>query len=412
VHTDKVYYKVWEKILKNYNIQLSDDIYKKFIYSNTDNYVKNTLLKNIDISIENIMEKKDTYFKEFSLDIELVNGAIEFVNRIKFLGHKICIVTNSNRETAEFVIRFIGINDIIDYLVIGSECERAKPYPDPYLKAMKYFDVCSEKCFIFEDSHNGILSAKTSNPKCIVGIGENNTELIACGADLVYKDYSIISINDIYDLKRDNTSIYKKYIKNSIEKYHTGINNIHINPIKLKGGFIADVYPVEFTYNDQVHSAIFKVENNNETILNKISHELDLYNRENYFYESISAHIPICTPKFYGLIRDDNYKVIGILIEDLRKEGFYLDLDLNKEQVNVSLSIIDHMAKMHASCWGKEINNQFVQLKKNNDKCFQPKLENFIQGRIKKFIQKWEHMLDIKSVKFFEDIALNFNNIF
>ena len=65
MHTDKVYYQVWEKILKNYNIKLTDDIYKKFIYSNTDNYVKNNLLKNIDISIENIMEKKDTYFREF-----------------------------------------------------------------------------------------------------------------------------------------------------------------------------------------------------------------------------------------------------------------------------------------------------------------------------------------------------------
>jgi HAD superfamily hydrolase (TIGR01509 family) len=409
VHTDKVYYQVWEKILKNYNIQLTDDIYKKFIYSNTDNYVKNNLLKNIDISIENIMEKKNTYFREFVSDIEIVNGAIEFINTIKFYAHKICIVTNSNRETAEFVIRSIGISNIIDYLVIGCECEHAKPYPDPYLKAMNYFGVCSEKCFIFEDSHNGLLSAKTSNPKCIVGIG--GTELIEYGADLVYKDYSEIRI---FDLKRDNIDIqkvYKKYITKSLKKYYTNINNIRINPIKLKGGFIADIYPVEFTYNDQDYRAIFKVENHNDTILNKISHELDLYNRENYFYESISAHIPICTPKFYGLIRDDDFKVVGILMEDLRQEGFYLGLDLNKEQVNVSMAVIDHMAKMHATCWGKETNKKFIELKKNNDKCFQPMWENFIQARITKFIEKWEHMLDKKIIKIFEDISINFNNI-
>jgi hypothetical protein len=271
---------------------------------------------------------------------------------------------------------------------------------------MNYFGVCSEKCFIFEDSHNGLLSAKTSNPKCIVGIGD--TELIDYGANLVYKDYSKISI---IDLKKDNIYIYKKYIKKSLEKYHTDINNIRINPIKLKGGFIADVYPVEFTYNGQDYRAIFKVENNNNNVLNKISHELDLYNRENYFYESISAHIPIFIPKFYGLIRDDDYKVVGILMEDLRQEGFYLDLDLNKEQVNVSMAVIDHMAKMHASCWGKEINKKFGELKKNNDKCFQPTWGNFIQARITKFIEKWGHMLDKKFIKIFEDISLNFNNI-
>ena len=55
-------------------------------------------------------------------------------------------------------------------------------------------------------------------------------------------------------------------------------------------------------------------------------------------------------------------------MEDLRQEGFYLGLDLNKEQVNVSMDVIDHMAKMHASCWGKEINKKFGELKKNNDK--------------------------------------------
>lgn len=411
VHTDKVYYKVWEKILKEYNIYLTDDIYKKFIYSNSDIYVKNSLLKNINISVEEIMEKKDNYFSEFSGDIEVVNGALEFIKTLKSFSHKISIVTNSNRQTAEFIIRIIGIDTIIDYLVIGGECERAKPYPDPYLKAMKYFDVDPKKCFIFEDSHNGILSAKGSSPKCIVGVGEDAEGLATSGAQLVYKDYIGISMDKLFTFKEEKTRTYKKYIKRSLEKRYPEIGDISINPITLKGGFIADVYSVQFMVGQQSYSAIFKVENNNETMLNKVAHDLDLYNRENYLYETISAHIPVYIPHFYGLVRDDDYRVVGIMLEDLRKENFHLGLDLNREPVETSLAVIDHMAKMHAACWGKSLHKRFPDLKKNNDVRFQPAWGDFIGVRLEKFMEKWGHMFDADQKQMFETIGTSFGQI-
>ena len=49
--TDEIYYKVWEEILKKYNIKITEEIFKKYIQGNNDNYVKNVLLKNIVIPI-------------------------------------------------------------------------------------------------------------------------------------------------------------------------------------------------------------------------------------------------------------------------------------------------------------------------------------------------------------------------
>jgi beta-phosphoglucomutase-like phosphatase (HAD superfamily)/choline kinase len=411
VHTDKVYYKVWEKILKEYNIHLTDDIYRKFIYSNTDIYVKNSLLKNINITVDEIMEKKDNYFSNFIDDIEIVAGALEFMYTLKSLAHKISIVTNSNRKTAELIIHTIGVGHIIDHLVIGGECERAKPWSDPYLKAINYFSVDAKRCFIFEDSHNGLLSAKGSSPKCIVGIGGNVQGLISSGAQLIYRDYTEIKIDTLIDFKEENICQYKKYIERSLEKRYPGLTEISINPITLKGGFIADVYAVEFRHKTQSYSAIFKVENNNDSMLNKVAHDLDLYNRENYFYESISAYIPINIPQFYGLVRDDNYKVVGIMLEDLRKKDFHLGLDLNQEPVETSLAVIDNMAKMHAACWGKGLDTRFTELKKNNDTRFQPSWENFIEGRLEKFMEKWSHMFSECQRDNFINIGQSFSKI-
>ena len=51
--------------------------------------------------------------------------------------------------------------------------------------------------------------------------------------------------------------------------------------------------------------------------------KLGLYERENYFYDTISKYININCPDFYGLVRDDNLNVIGILMENLNISGNY-----------------------------------------------------------------------------------------
>jgi beta-phosphoglucomutase-like phosphatase (HAD superfamily) len=48
--TDDIYYNIWEIILKDYNITLTTEIFNNYIQGNNDNFVINSLLKNIKIS--------------------------------------------------------------------------------------------------------------------------------------------------------------------------------------------------------------------------------------------------------------------------------------------------------------------------------------------------------------------------
>ena len=70
--------------------------------------------------------------------------------------------------------------------------------------------------------------------------------------------------------------------------------------------------------------------------------KLNLYERENYFYESISKYVPIKIPKYYGLIKDNNFENIGVMLENmnLRKEKFILNIDLNTSSIETSLNIL------------------------------------------------------------------------
>jgi hypothetical protein len=182
-----------------------------------------------------------------------------------------------------------------------------KPYPDPYKKAIYLFDSTNDKAIIFEDSKTGLLSAYSVSPRCIIGIETNysSEELMQNFANITVKNFLNFDINKIHDYF--DTNIIKKYIKNSI---NISINNIEINNIKLKGGFISDVIEIKLYTDTGIINCVGKMENKNENFLTQMSHNLDLYNREYYFYKHISDKVPVETPKTKHEIRTDSGKKV------------------------------------------------------------------------------------------------------
>lgn len=74
-------------------------------------------------------------------------------------------------------------------MVIGYECARAKPHPDPYLEGLARIGLSSEDCVAFEDSVNGVGSAVAAGIYTI-GVGEGSQErLRGTGAGLCVTDY-------------------------------------------------------------------------------------------------------------------------------------------------------------------------------------------------------------------------------
>lgn len=447
VLTDDIYYKVWNTILSQYKIHITPEIYKNFIHGNSDKKVYASLLSHISAEdIDRISVLKDELFlselNNSSSNITLIPFAIEFIKYVKQQGHLCSIVSNCNRRTAEIIIDKIGIKEYIDNIIIGAECDKPKPFPEPYLAAMKYYDILPEKTIIFEDSKTGILSARLANPRCLVGLTSNysDDELIKLGVNIAVSDYGtkyqlseLLNLCIEYGFNRQtpastHTKI-KSYIKESI---NMNIKDIVINEAKLKGGYISDVIALDLILDNKcdnhnkndisetsnnydtryVMPCVLKLENKNETKLSIMAKKLGLYERENYFYNSISRYVPITTSKFYGLIKDEELNTIGILMENLNKTGNYkLNLDLNVVDIDVSLQVIKELARFHSKYWGKDINKAFPELKKHNDTLFNPKWANFINKNWELFIANWKNMMSAKQLEILENIKNGFQQI-
>jgi beta-phosphoglucomutase len=50
----------------------------------------------------------------------------------------------------------------IKSLVIGMECTRPKPFPDPYLEGMRRLGATAKSVIVFEDSETGMINRSSS----------------------------------------------------------------------------------------------------------------------------------------------------------------------------------------------------------------------------------------------------------
>lgn len=408
INTDKVYFNVWENILKDYNIILTDELYKKYIFGNSDLYVKNTLSLTEDL--KTLSELKDTLFLKKLSKITLIDGVYEFLNTIKLNGHRISIVTNCNKQVAIAILTYFSLISMIDYIITPENCLYSKPHPEPYETAINKYNATNDKIIIFEDSKTGIQSANSTCPKCLVGVTStyNNLELNLYGVDISIDNY-FHDINTFINYKKDYIDKIKKYIINSLP--HLFINNIEINNIKLKGGYISDVLKVKLYTKISEYNCVLKLENILETNLSNMASTLELYNREYYFYENISKYVNINTPKFIGMIKDDNLNNIGILLEDLYEKKYTLNINLNKEDIDVSLKVINNMINMHIQFWNKDLKKIFPELKYHNDKTFNPTWNNFLFNSWDLFCQKWNNILTPSQLTLGYNILIDFQNI-
>jgi len=412
VITDEIYYDVWYKILLKYNIILDREIFLKFIQGNNDKYVLNSLLINCNLSLLELSTLKDKLFLENINKIKIIDGVLELLKKIKMNGHKVCIVTNCNTNVASAIVNYTGIS--VDFIISSNDCINGKPHNEPYDNAIKRYNISNKKCFIFEDSKTGIISGKSVYPKLLIGMETiyNNEELLKIGVNLTIKNYNSFDFEQLinYDNKLENNFV-KILKENSVID---NINNIVISNNKLKGGFIADVIKFKITTeNNNKYYQILKYENEHQNDLSNMAKQIELYNREYYFYTNISNQVNdiINIPKFYNLIKNNDNKTIGIVLEDLNERNFKLNLNLNLENIDVTLKIIDRMAKMHAHFWNKNLKIEFPELKKSTESLFCPFYTEFINSRYSLFKLRWFNVINEYQQEKCEEIFNSFSEI-
>lgn len=91
------------------------------------------------------------FFARLAADkLKPIDGLYKLTQWVKDRGLRRAAVTNAPKENAEQMIAGLGLTDFFEAVILGSDCEHAKPHPEPYLKALEILKVSKEHTFVCE----------------------------------------------------------------------------------------------------------------------------------------------------------------------------------------------------------------------------------------------------------------------
>lgn len=144
-----------------------------------------------------LTDKKNKHYVSLISKItetDIFEGVKELFEALK--EKKIKIAIGSASKNAPKLIRGLGIEKYIDYIVSPDEIEKGKPAPDTFLKAAEVLGVSSESCIGVEDAKAGVEAIKSAG-MIAIGIGEKN---ILAEADFVYRETKDIDLDELLKL--------------------------------------------------------------------------------------------------------------------------------------------------------------------------------------------------------------------
>jgi len=172
VETEMWYYEANVKTLKELGYELPFERYMRMMAEGrttwedpiADGYSEAEILKFRSI--------RDSYYQEFlkTKDIE-IEGVEEILAELS-KSFKMAIVTTSRRVDFELIHNSRGIVKYMDFVLCEEDYPRAKPFPDPYLKAVELFGCSKDEAVVVEDSERGLTAAVRAGIDCITVYNE------------------------------------------------------------------------------------------------------------------------------------------------------------------------------------------------------------------------------------------------
>ena len=179
----------WVKVFKELGININRrDIYE--LEGSNDSRLIKSVFEKVGKEpepwhFEQLPEKKHEVF-EFD-KIKPYEGILDCLKELK-QNFKLAMASGSNRDTVEKIVNkfFPGCFDVV---ISGSDLERGKPDPDPFLTALEKLDLTKNECIVVENSPLGVTAARRAGLYCVAVASMLEPETIQ-HADLAFKDHN------------------------------------------------------------------------------------------------------------------------------------------------------------------------------------------------------------------------------
>jgi HAD superfamily hydrolase (TIGR01509 family) len=168
VDTEPHYFAATQECIRLLGLELDQATYWKLMTAGRTSW---ELARERGISESLISEarrERDRRYQRYLSTREIeIDGVIDALKALKS-GYRMAIVTTSKRADFELIHQSRRIRQFFEFVITVDDCEKAKPHPDPYLRALKRFNARPEQAVAIEDSSRGLSAALAAGIQCII----------------------------------------------------------------------------------------------------------------------------------------------------------------------------------------------------------------------------------------------------
>ncbi|MEO8210513.1 MAG: HAD family phosphatase [bacterium] len=201
IDSEPVYLEMNKKLFVEFGIEMDDENYKALV--GLPSLPMWTMLRkkyNLKNEVSDFIDLEKRRMHEI-LDSEKISKPIEGVNDlIKLLkekNYKLSVASSSAKANINYVLEKLNLTQYFDFVISGEEVINGKPAPDIFLRVAHNFNLGPERCYVIEDSANGIMGANSAGMGSI-GFSNNDSNFQDLSeSDLVIKNFDKEGINKL-----------------------------------------------------------------------------------------------------------------------------------------------------------------------------------------------------------------------
>lgn len=108
------------------------------------------------------------YLKKHSSHASVFEGMDDVITFLHDENYKLGIVSNNSRETVEFGLKQLKMENLFEVIVTSEDVSEKKPSPEGLFKAMTLLGAAPEACLFIGDSANDILAGNRAGVESVL----------------------------------------------------------------------------------------------------------------------------------------------------------------------------------------------------------------------------------------------------
>jgi HAD superfamily hydrolase (TIGR01509 family) len=198
--TESTEYQSWQELFANHGCQLSLDLWVDCIgrpRGYFDFYTHLKEMKGTATDREQIRTQRHTRVRELNLLQPIQPGVVNYLQDARQLGLKIGLASSSSRVWVHGHLERLSLYEYFTVTKCVEDTGTHKPDPGPYLAALDALNVLPGEAVAFEDSPNGIASAKAAGILCVAVPNPMTQHLQLDHADYRLESFVSLSLQDL-----------------------------------------------------------------------------------------------------------------------------------------------------------------------------------------------------------------------